>query len=535
MSNSPSRQATPAILLGIAVASVVLRLVLLGHRVAHWDEARLAVQILHFTRTGTYSYNPLFHGPFIFHADDLAFKLFGVSDFTMRVPMALIGGVLPLAAWLYRDYLSRDELICLALLLSGNPILVHYSRFARSDILVATFMFAALGFLLRAYHTGNTRYVVGSAAMLALGTTTKENFLLYLAAWLSTSLLLSTWGSWRHQDRNGMPALRANLKQVLSGAWARNLSLSVLVFLVIVLEIYLPRNVHQLSLWALILAPERIGEILTAGLLSPAGRAISYWVLGTGHVGHSYLGFLALLLGLLVAGAAATLGLAGWTIARVWNDRWIVRFTTVWAVLSVLGYPYATDLMSGWIALHVLLPLTIPAAIGLAGLTRTVMERDSRRANVAFAAVYCYLGIAVLLTSFVAPGAMYNPIAQPSQMSTQARPAMHTIASQPADSGIDVGYVGSYWANWNHRLPLPWYVAQANASSIQVNSVAGLSGKQPSVLVTTPSKQSDVESAFPQYTCHTYTRIPWVNFHPTSHHQQAVICSRTGAKNSVKP
>lgn len=329
MSDQLSTRTTYVILLVITGASIALRLVLLGHRIAHWDEARIAVQILHFTRTGTYSYDPLFHGPFIIHADDLAFKLFGVSDFTMRLPMAIIGGSLPLAAWLYRDYLDRGELTCLALLLAANPILVHYSRFARSDILVATFMFTALGLLLRTYHTGHTRYVVGSAVMLALGTTTKENFLLYLGAWFATGLILSALRYRQYSERNGLLVLTRRWRESWSREWVRKLSLAAFAFLLVVLELYFPRNVSQPSLWSLVLAPENVGEILTVGLISPAQTGFSYWVLGTGHVVHSYLGFLVLLIGLLLAGGAATLGLASWTIRDAWTDRQIVRFAAI--------------------------------------------------------------------------------------------------------------------------------------------------------------------------------------------------------------
>jgi len=162
-----------AAILAVTAAGLVARLFALGHRVAQWDEGRVAYWTLRYEATGLWHYRPIVHGPFLFHVDARVFSLFGANDFTLRLVVAIVGGLLPLAAWLFRERLRDSETVALSLLLAFNPFLLYYSRFFRNDVLVATFMLLGVGLFVRAVDAGDHRYLYAAVAVVALGFTTK--------------------------------------------------------------------------------------------------------------------------------------------------------------------------------------------------------------------------------------------------------------------------------------------------------------------------------------------------------------------------
>ncbi|MEF8840826.1 MAG: flippase activity-associated protein Agl23, partial [Haloarculaceae archaeon] len=106
------------------LAGLALRLVVLGSRVAHFDEGRVAYFTEYFVRTGNFEYRPIIHGPFLQHVNSGVFAALGPTDFAMRLVVALVGAALPLTALLFRDRLRETEVLALAFFLALNPVLV---------------------------------------------------------------------------------------------------------------------------------------------------------------------------------------------------------------------------------------------------------------------------------------------------------------------------------------------------------------------------------------------------------------------------
>jgi len=179
--------------LGLAALAVGARLVGLGARVAHQDEARVGYWTLRFLASGQYEYRPIVHGPFIHVVDRHLFALFGPSDFVARLPMAVLGGLFPAAALLFRSRLRDAEVFALAALFAANPVLLYYSRFMRQDVPLAVLATVALGFAVRAVDTAGRRrrrYVYLAGLAFGLAATTKENVLLYPVAWAGALALV---------------------------------------------------------------------------------------------------------------------------------------------------------------------------------------------------------------------------------------------------------------------------------------------------------------------------------------------------------
>ncbi len=193
----------------VAILAILARLLLLGDRVAHWDEARVAYWIDYYANSGSFAYRRIIHGPFIQHVNRWLFAIAGGSDFLMRLPVALIGGLLPLAALLFRKHLRGYEVVGLSLFLGANAVLLYYSRFMRSDVLVAAFMFVALGLLVRLYDTRKPRYLYGVSIFVALGFASKENAIIYLLTWVGGTALLADYTLYRPRSgETGLTVLR---------------------------------------------------------------------------------------------------------------------------------------------------------------------------------------------------------------------------------------------------------------------------------------------------------------------------------------
>jgi hypothetical protein len=99
----------------VALVGLALRVLFLGGRPSHYDEGRVAWWTMHFLDTGQFEYQFIIHGPFVQIVNRPLFALLGPSDAVARLPVAVVGGVLPAFAWLVRDRLEDTEVVALAL------------------------------------------------------------------------------------------------------------------------------------------------------------------------------------------------------------------------------------------------------------------------------------------------------------------------------------------------------------------------------------------------------------------------------------
>lgn len=478
----------------VAALALLARFVLLGDRVAHWDEARVGYWILDFWRTGTYHYRPILHGPFLHLVNARVFGILGPTDYAMRVVPALVGGLLPLVALLLSERLRDAEVVALALVLAANPVLLYYSRFMRGDVLVGAFLIAGFALLVRGIDLGDSRYLYLAVAFVALGFTVKENALVYLAAWLGAAVLLV-------DHRLLLARARENpwtsvLRRELAGVWnavrplVPALAVAVVEFLVIVAWFYAPRGdtTDAPALGEALVDPTLLPATVDEALVGTAVGMFSQWIgprVGQdgGNPYFLYLGDLARTVG-LSAGAVAILALVGFAVDRYGGDspRDLVQFTFYWGVASLLGYPLITDIHAPWVAVHVVLPLTVPAAVGLAHVydasTLAAGEVTENRAGatvatLALVLVAAQVGGVAVFTSYVAPQSPDNDLAQYAQPAGQMRPVLEEMESLARNrQGPHVLVYGEFYVDdasdvprkpacvrWFNALPLPWYFA----------------------------------------------------------------------------
>ncbi|MDZ7701635.1 MAG: TIGR03663 family protein [Halobacteriales archaeon] len=496
------RDLTVLAVLGIAALALVLRFVLLGDRIAHWDEGRVAYWTLDYLRTGEFHYRFIIHGPFVQIVNRPVFAALGPTDFSARAIVAVIGGLLPVSALLLREHLRDVETVIVAGLLAANPILLYYSRFFRSSVPVAAFMFVAFGLFVRAYDTRRPRYVHAGVAFVALGFTAKENAAVYLLVWAGALVLLLDHELFLPRAvETGFDRLRALAGRVRARRddWrsagsrlALHAAVAAALFALVIAFFYAPRTSDPagVGLWQAVAHPGRFPALVDA-MAADIVEGYTYWFGGATDAGcnqsnviDGYLCFLGRSLLVLASYGAVVVpfALLGFFAERYGAERprRLVTFTSYWGFVSLVGYPLGADIFGAWFLVNVIVPLTVPAAVGLGIVVRWGEEalEDGDQVSAWIAAAFAALVVAQLVFAgatgvYASPQDPENRLVQFAQPGGDFRAELQAIErASGSTSGPDVVLYGEWLvdgdaeaerhppcADWFNALPLPWYFA----------------------------------------------------------------------------
>jgi uncharacterized protein (TIGR03663 family) len=176
----------------IILIAIVIRFLFLDLKLLHHDESIHAWFSYELLTKGSYTYDPMYHGPFLYYITAAMFWLFGQSDLVARLMPALFGMLLvPLVYFIYRlGYLDKRQALVAALFIAVSPDLVYFSRFLRHDIFQLFFTLLILVALLWYLNTGKFRYVLLGAIGVAGGMTLKEDMPIFLVIFLLFGLYL---------------------------------------------------------------------------------------------------------------------------------------------------------------------------------------------------------------------------------------------------------------------------------------------------------------------------------------------------------
>ena len=408
--------------------ALIMRLWDLGARAVHHDESLHGFFAWQIFNGNGYEHNPLMHGMFLFHSVAASFFLFGDSDFTLRLPMAIFGSGLVLMPLLLRSRLGQVGALAAAVMLTFSPAMLYFSRFARNDIFMAVFVLGLFAMIWRYMDERKNRYLYLAAAFLALGFTSKET--MYLSALILVVGLLfiarSQVGNWlwgRASFKDFDPAgrmlilltaltvpLAAALVAILQeplgitlaakagnaagipvgspdgGGWVIAIAVTViLVVVAMVVGLAWNRRVWLIC-WVIFAAI--FLTMFTNFFTHPGGvgsgiwQSLGYW-LAQHEVARAeqpmFYYFMILFvyefLPWLIALAAA-----GYYVYR--GDRF-TRFLVFWAAATLIAYTLAGEKMP-WLLVNISLPLIILAGRAINDLASTVPWRTVTRTKLPY-------------------------------------------------------------------------------------------------------------------------------------------------------
>ncbi|MFH1322835.1 MAG: flippase activity-associated protein Agl23 [Methanobacteriota archaeon] len=121
-----------------------LRLYRLDERVFHHDEAAVGYFTYKLFNDSVYSYDPSFHGPFMYHFTSEMYRRFGDTIYSSRLLPAILGASMIFLLIPLRRYLGNTGTVMAAFFLALSPSFLYYSRFYREDIFISFFTLLAL-------------------------------------------------------------------------------------------------------------------------------------------------------------------------------------------------------------------------------------------------------------------------------------------------------------------------------------------------------------------------------------------------------
>ncbi|SFR47716.1 TIGR03663 family protein [Halogeometricum rufum] len=486
-----------AAVVAFAALALLARLVGLGARPFHWDEARVGYWTLRYLETGAFEYRPVAGGPLLYHLDRVVFAVLGASDAMARLPVAVLGAALPSCALLFRDRLDDAETLAFAAVLAFHPLLVYYSRFLRGDVPLVLFALAFVGFVVRAFDRASRRDAYAAAVALALAFASSGFAAAYVLCWVAVGVLLVDQPSAVVDGGASARRLLASLRSRVAGRTAPAARASLL-FLGTTVLMFAPRagphvevGLTRPTTWHLVLYESTVGALWSfVGV-----RVVNRWPAWT----HELFPYVADLLGTLgdvaLPTAVAAVAVFAWNRYVATERRTLLDAFAYWAAASVAVFPVVTEVAAPWVAIHVLLPLAPLAAVGAAAFLRhaVALARGDGRDAAAVAGV-CLLLVAVLAQAgAVTAAGVYGPSDRTNELAQFAQPSddldpLFENASAVADGDPttpEVLYVGERYytawdpgnefppvvQNWGNRLPLPWYFERAGADAISTKNV----------------------------------------------------------------
>ena len=349
-----SRRALYAAGLLFAILALATRFWALGDRPFHHDESIHAHQSYTLMKDGNWRYDPAYHGPFLYYANALVYRLLGVSNTTARLLPAIFGLLLIAAAFPLARWIGRDAAVAYAALVLISPHLTYFSRFIREDVYSLVFTLGTILAFQAFLETDRARWLTLAAVSFALAGVTKENAYM-------TGVLFVAYGFWALLERVLRSKGRGRTLAEALGATARwirprirPLVTAALVFL---------------AIWALLYSA--FGKYPKDWLAIP--KAIKYWMgqHSIARIPGPWYYYVPQLLyyetSLLFAACSA------FRRPEKRNSAFL-RFVAFWAVGSLLLYAWAREKVP-WLTVHALLPITILAAVGVSSLWRDRREK----------------------------------------------------------------------------------------------------------------------------------------------------------------
>lgn len=546
--SASTRNRRRAALLLFAVVLLVTRFARLGERPLHHDESIHAFQSRQLGLEGTWKYDPAYHGPFLYYANALVYKIAGATNASARFLPALFGVglvlfAIPLAAWF-----GTEAAIAYALLVLISPHLTYFSRFIREDLYSLVFTFGTIVAFRKFLETDRSRWLTLSAVSFALAGATKENAYM-------TGVLFVVFGLWTFAERWLSRADGgAGATATRTIAWARErrtpITIAAIVFLAVWSVLYTAFGRYPGDWWRAI--PRAVGYWMGQHSIARIPGPWYYYFPQTLMYETGTLAAALLLLRrrevrrdrFIQSVACASAGVAAAAIAAgllpgkgTGLDKWVplaiaaaslvaavallrrpaqpadaagdgraapmLRFVIFWTLGSLVIYGWAREKVP-WLTVHPLLPLTILACLGLADLWRDRNRSGPRLALLGVGALLAVNAWAMYLACFrygahdVAkePGhAEMLAYVQTTKDLVRALEAVDKAKSRVPEGQNVITVTGE--ASW----PLTWYLRDVRTSwSTRVDEAST------PIIVTDWDPQGGLEKQLDEQ--YTATRVP---------------------------
>ncbi|WP_456368713.1 flippase activity-associated protein Agl23 [Geoglobus sp.] len=167
----------------ILLIAVATRLYMLDDRPMDHDESIHGYLSYILMKDHRYSYDPAYHGPFLYFTTAGVFSVLGDSKFTARLVPVVFSLIGILFALKFERFNRNAPLFAVILLVS--PSILYYSRYLRNDLIVLASFIVVVYSYFSYRESGKARYIYLASLFAAIMVTAKENGYLYLGTIVS--------------------------------------------------------------------------------------------------------------------------------------------------------------------------------------------------------------------------------------------------------------------------------------------------------------------------------------------------------------
>lgn len=328
----------------ILLLATSLRMYNLPNRAMHHDEVSgyytFANDIYQYKK---WHYDPVYHGPLLFHFMALSYYTFGINDVSNRLPSALFGIAILFLIWPLRRLIGNAGMLLVAALIAVSPVNVYFSRFAIHDPLFAFFTLATILSILFYLKNPSKKWVFAIGASLGFVFTVKESAFIFaaiLAFYAAVEIFLF------NPAKGLIPKFKLGLQNLYTNE--KQIGIGILGFLI-------PFTVFYSSFF-------RFPVEIIHGFTLPLTKWVELATTWSGHFKPASY-YIHLLTTYEIASIA--LGLVGLAVC-LWRFKKEpqYRFIVIWLVLNTAAYFYLKYKMP-WLVTHIMLPFAIAAGFGM--------------------------------------------------------------------------------------------------------------------------------------------------------------------------
>ena len=190
----------------LIVIAALTRFWNLGHKALHHDESLHAYYSWQWAKGGTYTHDPLMHGPLLFFLNAFVYLVFGATDATSRYAPAFCGVIIVALPWFLRErqFLGRWGALSTSALLLISPTIWYQSRYLRHDVYTVAGAFMMFICLVRYIDRPARKWLVTLAVTTAMMLANHEIIvavIVLMASFLYLALMTERLRSWYADSR----------------------------------------------------------------------------------------------------------------------------------------------------------------------------------------------------------------------------------------------------------------------------------------------------------------------------------------------
>jgi len=163
----------------LIIIAAVARFWDVGDRALSHDDSLHALYSWKLYDGQGYQHDPMMHGPFLYHLGTAMYFLFGATDASSRFSVALFGVIVVGMCYALRRWIGKAGALSAAVMLAMSPVMLHYSRHLRHDLLIAVWELLLVIACFRYLESRQPRWLYVVAGALSLSFATKEVAFIY--------------------------------------------------------------------------------------------------------------------------------------------------------------------------------------------------------------------------------------------------------------------------------------------------------------------------------------------------------------------